>query len=113
MKRQQLNQLIFKSTKQLLIDNKKVIDQLKMTPFNYYDFKKVNGKQIDLIKKGLLIQNLFINIVVPDDFLFNTPDAIKGDNDRMIELFKLGLYSESLLKVEVFTSLIKPDNKKD
>jgi len=113
MNRQNLNQLIAKTIKQILIDNKKVIEQLGMSSYNFYQFKNEYPEQILIIKKGLLVQNVFIDIKVPDDFLFNTPDAIKGDNDKMIELYKLGSYAETLLKVDIFTALIKPDNKKD
>ncbi len=96
-----------------IVTDKHVKEQLKMSNFIYYSFKKDYPDQIIAIKKGLVAEIMLKNTIVPNSFLFKTPNAVRGDNDRMIELYKLGLYSESLLKVVVFDALIKLDNKKD
>lgn len=113
MTRQDLNQLLMRTIKELLIDNKKVMKALNIKPHKFYDWKKDYNDCVKTVKKGLVAESLLKDLKVPKDFLFKTPIPIHGDNERMIELYKLGLYSETLLKVDIFTALIKPDNKKD
>lgn len=98
--------------KLLVVTDKHIIKELKMSNFIYYALKKDQPDLIYTIKKGLVAKNILLDYKIPKNVLFKTPMPIKGDNDKMIELYELGLYSECLLKVEVFEALIKMDNKK-
>lgn len=110
MTKQSLNDLIAKTIRGLLVTDSKIKSELDMSNFLYYQFKKDNSEVISNIKKGFLVEQLLIKTKKVNG---DIPDClIKRGNERMNELYLKGIESKTLLKVEVFTALIKPDNKK-